>query len=116
MSQQVYFTSDPILLKRVLTNMVKNAIEASAEGHSVTIGSQLIDSKVNFWVKNENVIPDNVQLQIFQRSFSTKGISRGLGTYSMKLIGEKYLKGKVSFQSNEKTKTIFTIDLPTKFE
>mgnify|MGYP006293419399 CR=1 len=37
---------------------------------------------------------------LFKRSFSTKGVGRGIGTYSMKLFGEKYLKGKVDFKNS----------------
>ena len=58
-----------------------------------------------FRVNNPGVIPANIRTQIFQRSFSTKGHGRGLGTYSMKLFGENYLNGKVYFQSNEKQGT-----------
>jgi sensor histidine kinase regulating citrate/malate metabolism len=57
-------------------------------------------------------IPEDVRLQIFQRSFSTKGSGRGLGTYSMKLFGENYLHGRVYFRTNEKQGTTFTIELP----
>ena len=108
----VEFTTDQLLLKRVLTNMAKNALEASLEENKVIIGSTQIENRIAFWVKNEKTIPNHIQLQIFQRSFSTKGKGRGLGTYSMKLIGEKYLKGKVSFKSNEQEGTIFMINLP----
>lgn len=110
------FSTDPILLKRVLTNMMKNALEASSVDQKVTMGSGHEEDHVLFWVHNENAIPHNVQLQIFQRSFSTKGIGRGLGTYSMKLIGEKYLKGEVSFQSNQELGTIFKIKLPISIQ
>lgn len=41
-------------------------------------------------------MPRTSQLQIFQRSFSTKGKGRGLGTYSIKLLTERYLKGTAS--------------------
>jgi hypothetical protein len=43
-------------------------------------------------------LPRKVQLQVqvFQRSFSKKGAGRGLGTYGM---AECYLGGIVSFQS-----------------
>jgi sensor histidine kinase regulating citrate/malate metabolism len=51
-------------------------------------------------------------LQIFQRSFSTKGAGRGLGTYSIKLLGERYLHGTVSFASSAEQGTIFQISLP----
>ena len=46
------------------------------------------------------VIPSRqVQLQIFSRSFSTKGPDRGLGTYRMCLLSERYLYGRVWFES-----------------
>ena len=69
------------------------------------------NGKAVFSVNNPGVIPDDVGLQIFQRSFSTKGHGRGLGTYSMKLFGENYLNGKVYFQSDDKKGTTFTIEL-----
>jgi sensor histidine kinase regulating citrate/malate metabolism len=53
-----------------------------------------------------------IQLQIFQRSFSTKGEARGIGTYSIKMFTEQYLGGKVSFVSNPTEKTVFSISLP----
>jgi sensor histidine kinase regulating citrate/malate metabolism len=57
-------------------------------------------------------MPEKVKLQIFNRSFSTKGIGRGIGTYSIKLITEGYLKGIVDFESAEERGTTFTIQLP----
>jgi len=54
-----------------------------------------------------------VQARIFQRSFSTKAVrGRGLGTYSMKLFGERCLGGEVSFGSATGTGTVFSIRLP----
>jgi sensor histidine kinase regulating citrate/malate metabolism len=54
-----------------------------------------------------------VQLQIFQRSFSTKGENgRGIGAYSVKLFGEGYLKGKVAFSSSDPEGTVFSLSLP----
>ena len=58
-------------------------------------------------MKNSAFIPENIQPQIFNKSFSTKGTGRGLGTYSAKLISEKLLKGKVLFDSNIKSGTTF---------
>jgi sensor histidine kinase regulating citrate/malate metabolism len=66
-------------------------------------------------VKNDQVIPEDIQKQLFQRSFSTKGTGRGIGTYSIKLLTENYLKGKVSFVSNETDGTVFSIELNKKF-
>ncbi|MFA7348153.1 MAG: ATP-binding protein, partial [Desulfurivibrionaceae bacterium] len=61
-------------------------------------------------------MPENVQLQIFQRSFSTKGTGRGLGTYSIKLLGERYLKGRVSFTSTPEKGTTFRFRCPHNIE
>ena len=45
--------------------------------------------------------------------FSTKSSTgRGLGTYSMKLLGERYLGGAVSFSSSAEHGTVFTFELP----
>jgi sensor histidine kinase regulating citrate/malate metabolism len=57
-------------------------------------------------------MPLDTQLQIFNRSFSTKGGNRGVGTYSIKLLTERYLHGKVSFISSVETGTIFKVILP----
>jgi signal transduction histidine kinase len=70
------------------------------------------DEKLRFWVHNPGFIPKETQLQIFERSFTTKGRGRGLGTFSMKLLGEHYLGGKVGFSSDKKEGTTFWIDLP----
>ena len=111
--KQIVFHTDPALLSRVISNMIKNAMEASASGSTVRVGSELSNGHVRFWVHNQGAIPRDVQLQIFERSFSTKGHGRGLGTFSMKLIGESYLGGKVDFRSDEKDGTTFWIDLPS---
>lgn len=59
-------------------------------------------------------MPQSVKDQIFNRSFSTKGAGRGVGTYSIKLLGERYLSGKVSFTSTPDEGTTFSIKLPIK--
>lgn len=108
--------TDSTLLKRILLNMVKNAAEATPQKGTITISCGRQSGVVLFSVHNPGVIPPDVKLQIFQRSFSTKGLGRGLGTYSMKLFGENYLNGKVYFTSDEISGTIFTIVLPAGIE
>lgn len=112
--EDIAFTTDLTLLKRILINMLKNALEASPPNGTVKIGCNTYKTSLRFFVKNQAYIPEDIQLQIFQRSFSTKGPNRGLGTYSMKLLGERYLKGKVHFTSTEEDGTIFYFDLPLK--
>jgi nitrogen-specific signal transduction histidine kinase len=109
------FETDKNLFQRVIINLLKNALEATEIEKSVTAGVESDGLKIRFWVKNDSVIPKDIQMQLFQRSFSTKGSGRGIGTYSIRLLVENYLKGKVSFISNETEGTIFSIVLNRKF-
>lgn len=112
--EDVMIITDPVLLRRVLLNMTKNAVEASKEGQVVTLSftSDQDNKEITFSVHNEGEMPPEVKAQIFQRSFSTKDSNRGIGTYSIKLLGEKYLKGRVDFSSDAENGTTFTIKLP----
>jgi signal transduction histidine kinase len=111
-SDDLTFRSDRTLLLRVLGNMVKNALEASSEGETVSLGSEVQSDDVEFWVNNPAFMPRDVQLQVFNRSFSTKGSGRGIGTYSMRLLVSRYLGGSVDFDSSEDRGTIFRVRLP----
>jgi PAS domain-containing protein len=107
--------TDRQLLCRVLGNMLKNALEATAPGGTVTMDCQERHEGVMFSVHNAEVMPTEVRLQVFQRSFSTKGEpGRGIGTYSMKLFGERYLQGKVDFVSQMPDGTRFLLTVPKR--
>jgi len=106
------FMSDPSLLNRILGNMIKNALEAAEENEQIVVGNSRNGEYIRFWVRNRACIPEGTRHLIFERSFSTKGKGRGLGTYSMKILGEDYLGGKVDFTSNQEEGTTFWIDLP----
>lgn len=108
----VVFDSDLALLRRIVGNMVKNALEASAENEAVTVGCRVDEDEIEFWVHNNGFMPEEVQMQVFKRSFTTKGNGRGLGTYSMKLLSETYLGGTVSFKSSPEAGTTFLMRCP----
>ncbi len=112
LENDITISTDQTLLVRSIGNLIKNALEASSANQKVEIGIDIKNENIIFYVKNDSVIPENVQLQLFQRSFSTKASKgRGIGLYSVKLIVEQYLNGKVEFVSNETEKTIFKIKL-----
>lgn len=111
-SANVCFVGDSTLLGRVLGNMTKNALEACPAGGVVTLGCRIDDRHIEFHVHNPTAMPRDVQLQMFQRSFSTKGPGRGLGTYSMRLLSERYLGGTVSFTSSAGLGTTFVSRYP----
>jgi len=108
-SEDFSFVSDGTLLFRIIGNILKNSLEASKNDQTVRLGCKKNENGYSFWCHNNAVIPEDVKLQIFQRSYSTKGKGRGIGTYSIRLLTEKYLKGKVSFVSETGIGTIFTV-------
>ena len=111
--EEIPLFTDMALLLRVLGNLAKNALEATPDGGTVTVGCHLLTSDtVEFFVHNAACIPREFQLQIFNRSFSTKGLGHGLGTYSVKLLTERFLDGKAGFSSTPAEGTLFFVRLP----
>ena len=111
--QNVSITTDTSLLLRVLSNMLINALEATEEGGTVKVWIEQHDNNLSFYVWNAQEIPKDVALRIFQRNFSTKGEpGRGIGTFSMKLFGEKILGGQIRFTTSSEIGTTFKFTLP----
>lgn len=103
--------TDVSLLIRIITNMILNGLEASKPGEEVKVWAENVDGKVAFKVWNSARIPAAIAMRVFQRNFSTKSREgRGLGTYSMKLFGEKVLGGKVDFTTSDEG-TVFSLTL-----
>ena len=107
--------TDKMLVGRVLANMLINALEATPAGGSIHFRTRQEGGRVIWDVCNSAYIAEDLQLRIFQRHFTTKpGVGRGLGTFSMKLFGEKYLLGSVGFTSDRMHGTIFSLSLPAQ--
>lgn len=113
-SDAVELVTDPALLGRVLGNMLKNALEATPPGGAVRAWCRAQGETVGFFVHNQGRIPARVQRQIFRRSFSSKGDDRGLGTFSMRLLAQNHLGGRVWFTSTEQEGTVFCVELPRR--
>jgi len=104
----IYIKTDICLLLRVLCNMIINALEATEKSGNVRVWSEHKNDLFSFCVWNSQIIPSEISNRIFQRNFSTKAQpGRGVGTYSMKLFGEKILGGNVDFISTQKEGTVF---------
>lgn len=113
-SESLSFISDEAILRRVLVNAVKNALEAAEKGSTVTIGLGGSGTRIEYSVHNDGAIEESVRKNIFKRYYSTKGGNRGLGTYSMKLLTEQYLGGEVRFGSTPDEGTTFTFIVPNR--
>ncbi|MEA3545728.1 MAG: sensor histidine kinase, partial [Thermodesulfobacteriota bacterium] len=99
---------DMSLLTRILCNMIINALEATAENGEVKVWLEHKEGSLSFCVWNDQEIPQEITRRIFQRNFSTKDqAGRGIGTFSMKLLGETILGGQVDFTTSKAEGTIF---------
>lgn len=105
------FCCDQRILGHVLRNMLVNAIEAS-DPHLGKIKVACSEDKdsVHISVTNSGEVASRVKKLLFKRYVSTKGEDRGLGSYVMKMLAERYLNGSVSFQSGD-GKTTFRLTL-----
>jgi hypothetical protein len=110
---EIEFVTDSTLLLKVLTNMLINAFEATIKRGMVKLSVEQSRNKIIFSVWNKEEIPKDISLRIFQRNYTTKKENgRGIGTYSMKLFGEKFLGGEVYFSTSKKEGTTFYLKLP----
>jgi hypothetical protein len=111
----VTFRVDPVLVTRILRDMVVNALEAVGPGSKIKVGAKRAGDKLVFSVWNAGAMPKDIPQRVFQRNFSTKpGAGRGLGTYAMRVFGEQLLGGRVAFTTSSTTGTRFSLSLPLK--
>lgn len=107
--------TDLDVLLQVLGDMVANALEATPPGGTVRVWWEAGEGGGRFSVHNPGAMAEEVALRVFQRTFTTKPEpGRGLGTYSMKILGENFLGGRVSFGSAANEGTTFTLQLPSE--
>ncbi|HDR04744.1 MAG TPA: ATP-binding protein [Candidatus Marinimicrobia bacterium] len=115
--EDIFVLTDSSIMIRILSNMISNGLEASQPGDELKLWCQKDSKGVTFSVWNSQFIPEDISRRIFQRNFSTKsGPGRGLGTYSMKLLSEKFLNAKVYFTTDIKNGTTFNVFLPESIE
>lgn len=122
-SEMVYFTSslsklninfDRIYLIRIITNLVKNAIQAIPEDRSgkVFVGLQQIKNSVILRISdNGRGIAPQLGDKIFEPKFTTTSGGTGLGLAMVKKIVEDY-SGEIRYISEEGKGTEFIIRIP----
>jgi signal transduction histidine kinase len=106
--------TDRTFMKRALTNLVNNAIQAMPAGGELTVTAFPKEKFFIITVGDTGVgIPEKVKPMIFKPLMTTKAKGQGLGLAVVKRLIEA-LGGQVSFESQEGKGTIFTIELPSQ--
>jgi len=111
---ELYANLDKTQLIRIITNLVKNAIQAIDKVENplieVTVLSENNSLKITV-SDNGKGISDDVKDLIFEPKFTTKTSGMGLGLAMIKNIIEAY-DGVISFTSKEEEGTVFSVILP----
>ncbi len=104
--------ADPDILKRILANLIMNAVQAMPDGGRLTIYAYRAADGVAVDVKDTGVgIPEVAKCKLFTPLFTTKSKGQGFGLAVVKRLTES-LNGTVAFDSKEGKGTTFTIKLP----
>lgn len=106
--------ADKKQIARALINLIKNAIQAIAEGVNGKIIIELDvygEKAIVKVIDNGTGIPEEAKDKLFIPSFTTKSSGMGLGLPMVKNI-VKNAKGKISFYSTPDKGTTFTIEFP----
>ena len=110
-----YFTklmADPSAMKRILTNLCSNAIQAMPEGGKLTLDAANKDDKIFISVQDTGLgIPEENRDKLFKPLFTTKAKGQGFGLAVVKKLTEA-LNGKVSVESEVGKGTRFTLEFP----
>jgi signal transduction histidine kinase len=108
--------ADSAYMKRILGNLVSNAVQAMPDGGKLTVKAHRERNAVVITVKDTGVgIPEDAKDKLYTPLFTTKSKGQGFGLAVVKRLTEA-LGGTVTFESQKNKGTTFTITLtqPTK--
>jgi PAS domain S-box-containing protein len=106
--------ADAELLRRILTNLINNAVQAMPEGGRVEI--QVCEKDGDFVVTVQDSgagIAEEIKDKLFTPLFTTKSKGQGFGLAVVKRLTET-LGGTVTFESEEGKGTKFIVRLPQR--
>jgi PAS domain S-box-containing protein len=110
----VSLKSDPTLLRRIITNLIVNGLQAMPGGGKLTVNGCPLNKSFLIVIEDTGVgIPEHVKDKLFTPMMTTKSKGQGLGLAVVKRLVEA-LNGTISFESQEGKGTKFTVELPTK--
>lgn len=104
--------AEPALVEDMLVNLVKNAVEASPAGGTVSVVQAVEDGMCAIRIRNMGAVPEAVRERFFEMdvTFGKSG-GAGLGTYSAMLMARAH-GGTIELDSSEEGATTVTVRLP----
>jgi len=106
------FKTDTAYIKRILTNLFSNAVQAMPKGGKLTFTAFCKDEKIFLYVEDTGIgIPEEVRNKLFKPLFTTKARGQGFGLAVVKRLTEA-LNGKITFESEVGKGTRSIIEFP----
>ena len=108
------FSFDPVQIKRVLINLLDNAVGVMPEGGEITItlSCNRKENTARMTVADTGPgITEQVKLRLFEPYFSTRKSGTGLGLAITHTIVTEH-NGTIRVLDNKPTGTVFTVELP----
>jgi len=103
---------EPTLVATMLSNLVKNALEASPEGGIVEVDLTDLGEAVCLTVRNAGEVPTAIRQRFFEKYVTAgKPGGTGLGAYSAKRIAE-FHGGSISLDCSRPGQTLVSVVLP----
>ncbi|WP_027721720.1 ATP-binding protein [Maridesulfovibrio zosterae] len=106
--------TEELLVYSLLSNLLKNAVEASPQDSSVILDVLTSGDSTTLHIQNQGAVPENIRKSFFEK-YVTEGKyeGTGLGTYSAKLIAET-MGGNISMSTSNEEGTAVYVNLPFK--
>lgn len=104
------------LLDMMVSNLVKNSIEASPGENPILLSFIQTEAEVEIGIENSGVVPEEIRENFFQKYSTTKKNGLGLGTYSASLIARVH-GGTIKMtcdDGNNRTRIQIHLPLPEK--
>jgi PAS domain S-box-containing protein len=99
-------------MKRILTNLTINAVQAMPDGGKLTINAYCRGNRAYVSVEDTGEgIPEKAKNKMFKPLFTTKAKGQGFGLAVVKKLTEA-LNGTITFESEEGKGTKFIIEFP----
>lgn len=106
------FTFDPVQMKRVLINLLDNAVGILPEGGTIHISLHATESSILLTVADNGPgIDEQAKARLFEPYFSTRKSGTGLGLAITHTIVAEH-NGSIRVQDNVPQGSVFTVELP----
>ena len=108
----VEFNADSAYIKRIVQNLVSNAVQAMPNGGKLTLRTYRQNNTAIFTVEDTGVgIPEEAKSRLFQPLFTTKAKGQGFGLAVCKRLIDA-MNGTITYESEKGRGTKFTVRLP----